>query len=211
MEKPKITVTKNGPYFLTGIQSLQTDLNDIPLKSKTFLCRCGNSWTKPHCDGSHAKTHFDGTCQKNCQRKKRAYVGNGITIYFDYTLCAHIGACVQGLPAVFASNRIPWIDATLGSVEQIIDVIKTCPSGALTYQIDNENEIIEWCEYSKVSVQNNGPYTVTNISLINKQDVQTCEYNEDHYLLCRCSKSLRKPFCDGSHKQGALFDKDIVK
>ena len=72
----KITVSKNGPYIVTGGVPLTTEeiCNDnegysntwrpakkYPLQDVYALYRCGNSKNKPFCDGTHTKIHFDGT------------------------------------------------------------------------------------------------------------------------------------------------------
>src|SRR5690606_14456925 len=74
--KPKIMVTKDGPYLIYGKipiseQVITTDAEGTPIKwvkSKQYparesciLCRCGRSNHKPYCDGMHAKTGFIGT------------------------------------------------------------------------------------------------------------------------------------------------------
>jgi 3-phenylpropionate/trans-cinnamate dioxygenase ferredoxin subunit len=60
----KITVTKNGPYKLTGDLG-ELELHDAAGNAYTlagqkhlFLCRCGASTTKPFCDGQHSKIGF---------------------------------------------------------------------------------------------------------------------------------------------------------
>ena len=72
----KITVSRNGPYIVTGRVPLITseiskdeegycrnwrEVKRYPLKEQYTLCRCGHSENKPFCDGTHAKIHFDGT------------------------------------------------------------------------------------------------------------------------------------------------------
>ena len=72
----KITVTKNGPYIVTGAVPLTTseicnddegycrtwrEVKRYPVQEKYALCRCGQSKNKPFCDGTHAKISFEGT------------------------------------------------------------------------------------------------------------------------------------------------------
>src|SRR5580693_5041011 len=72
----KITVSENGPYLVTGSVPMarQTIVVDgagnsiewrqgeeLETKASCALCRCGQSANKPYCDGSHARTGFDGT------------------------------------------------------------------------------------------------------------------------------------------------------
>ena len=60
----KITVTKNGPYQLSG-DLAELELHDaggnawtLAGQKRVFLCRCGASTTKPFCDGQHSKIGF---------------------------------------------------------------------------------------------------------------------------------------------------------
>jgi len=61
----KITVTKNGPYQLSG-DLAELELHDaggnawtLAGQKRVFLCRCGASTTKPFCDGQHSKIGFE--------------------------------------------------------------------------------------------------------------------------------------------------------
>ncbi|WP_086444178.1 (4Fe-4S)-binding protein [Candidatus Enterococcus lemimoniae] len=63
----------------------------------------------------------------------RKYSGEDLDIFYSKDICAHIGNCVRGNPAVFEVGRRPWIIADNGGIEDDIRVINTCPSGALKY------------------------------------------------------------------------------
>jgi len=60
---PIVTITPrdNGPYRVAGPVVL-TDAEggrwDLPEGKAVFLCRCGQSQSKPFCDGSHGSTGF---------------------------------------------------------------------------------------------------------------------------------------------------------
>jgi hypothetical protein len=42
---------------------------------------------------------------------------------------------VRGLPSVFNVSKKPWIDVNGASPAAIIEQVKLCPSGALTYEV----------------------------------------------------------------------------
>jgi hypothetical protein len=82
-------------------------------------------------------------------------------------------------------------------VEEIVAIVRKCPSGALSYAIDGvEAEPLD--RPPMVTVTDNGPYAVTGgIELIGVKFGQGA--STEHYTLCRCGASKNKPFCDGSH------------
>lgn len=57
--KPGITIKRNGPYVVTGI-TVFTNSKGEPIATKEVmsLCRCGQSQTKPFCDGTHRENGF---------------------------------------------------------------------------------------------------------------------------------------------------------
>ena len=67
----------------------------------------------------------------------RKYHGDGIDIYYNKDICAHIGNCVRGNPEIFEVGRRPWIIPDNGSEENASYVVDTCPSGALKYVSKN--------------------------------------------------------------------------
>lgn len=60
MAETTITPLDNGPNLVKGpVKLVDADGNEFQLKGKTVaLCRCGNSNTKPFCDGTHVKIGF---------------------------------------------------------------------------------------------------------------------------------------------------------
>lgn len=65
MADTKITIRPNGPLLVAGPCDLvDADGNTVALpagKTSMALCRCGQSSSKPFCDGTHGKVGFDGT------------------------------------------------------------------------------------------------------------------------------------------------------
>lgn len=54
-----ITVTKDGPLEVRGdIEIVHAGGAPIARGNEFWLCRCGESATKPFCDGSHARVGF---------------------------------------------------------------------------------------------------------------------------------------------------------
>ncbi|MEO8675451.1 MAG: CDGSH iron-sulfur domain-containing protein [Casimicrobiaceae bacterium] len=55
-----ITPTPNGPLECAGPLTVQGADGRTSTSEETWLCRCGQSRTKPFCDGSHEKAGFEG-------------------------------------------------------------------------------------------------------------------------------------------------------
>jgi CDGSH-type Zn-finger protein/uncharacterized Fe-S cluster protein YjdI len=135
-------------------------------------------------------------------KKIQKYEGKNITIFFEGSRCIHAARCVSGLPNVFKANVPgPWIDPDAADVEELTALIKTCPSGALTYErsdkIANENPP----DINSISVIADGPLAVHGSVTINNEPGAS-----PRATLCRCGASKNKPFCDNSHKSISFHD-----
>jgi len=77
-------------------------------------------------------------------RKITKHYSNGeVTIVWKNYLCQHSRNCVRGLPEVFNYSARPWINASGASTDKIIEQVKRCPSGALSFFLNNEQEEIK--------------------------------------------------------------------
>jgi CDGSH-type Zn-finger protein len=196
---PKITCAPNGPYLLESGVELQRPSGETLANAKgVALCRCGGSANKPFCDGTHRNNGFDDANRADAAKDKRdAYAGKRITILDNRALCAHAGHCTDGLAAVFRMRSEPWIDADGAEVQHVIDTIRRCPSGALSYAIDGVEAAAPYGP-PKVTVTDHGPYAVSGgVELAGVKFGDGA--SREHYTLCRCGASKNKPFCDGSH------------
>lgn len=196
-ELPKIAPLKNGPLLVSGLQKLKDfSGNDIKTELTVAICRCGESKTKPFCDGTHTKVGFSSDKLDGRQpRRVDNYIGKEITIHDDRGICSHAGFCTDGLPKVFRMNTEPWIDADAEVVDKIIGTILKCPSGALSYTI-NGKKYDSFSDNPEITITEDGPYFVKGKIELNDDDNPE---SEEHFALCRCGNSKNKPFCDGQH------------
>lgn len=126
----------------------------------------------------------------------RAYDNDKITVTFDPTRCIHSGVCVKNLPEVFNLTKRPWINVDGADIDKIKAAIDTCPSGALQYH--NPGEVQDPRCVTVVKVVEAGPLIVQDmVEVITEEGIT--EIHPDGCTLCRCGKSHKKPFCDGSH------------
>ena len=219
-EKSKIMPLPNGPYYFINdmepkvVENLRNSKGEPLLVIRgVSLCRCGASSNKPFCDGTHSKIGFSSENKEEedtndnshhhpmVKDKRKNYVGKGITIHDNRKICSHAAECVNNLQSVFNPNSRPWINSGAAEMEEIINTIRKCPSGALSYSIDD----VEYRDQNErkplVTVSKDGPYLITGgIDLIGDNTQFAEGSSKEHYTLCRCGASTNKPFCDGVHK-----------
>ena len=68
----------------------------------------------------------------------KKYSNGEVTIVWKPNMCIHSGICFKGLPRVFDPRRRPWINADTAPTKEIIDQINKCPSGALSFYMNND-------------------------------------------------------------------------
>jgi CDGSH-type Zn-finger protein len=197
-EPPTIECKPDGPYLVKNLTDLRSESGSaIPAKPVMSLCRCGGSKNKPFCDGTHKTNGFSGARLADGGADKQvSYKGKRITIHDNRSICAHAGHCTEGLDAVFKFGSEPAVDPDGASVAAIVEVIRKCPSGALSYTIDGVkgNEARD----PSITVAKDGPYMVAGgARLIGQAWAKGA--STERYTLCRCGGSRNKPFCDGTH------------
>ena len=206
--KPKLKPIPNGPlYLLTSdipqrIDILQNSEGEpISKIVSVALCRCGGSKDKPFCDGTHRTSGFSSENKNSplAPDKRKDYFGKNITIHDNRKLCSHSAECLRNLGSVFNLEQRPWINPERASIESIVETVKKCPSGALSYSIDGEEHRDQAHRTPTIIVDKNGPYRIEgSIDLIGVEN-WGIGASKEHYTLCRCGASNTKPFCDGSH------------
>ena len=207
--KPTIECAKNGPLLVKALEKLERlgDGTVYETKDVIALCRCGASKTKPFCDGTHAKTGFDDAkSDERTEDRRDDYVGGELTIHDNRGICAHAGFCTDGLPSVFRMKQEPWIDPDGAPRDAVVQTVRKCPSGALSYTIDGVEHRDRGDREPCVMVAPNGPYAIQGgVELTGVERGEGA--SREHYDLCRCGGSRNKPFCDGTH-WNVRFDED---
>ena len=131
------------------------------------------------------------------------YTNDEVTVVWKPKLCIHSTLCWKGLIDVFNPRERPWVKINGAATERIIEQVKQCPSGALSYFMNGEAENIadkaaESTNKLKVTITPNGPYLLEAECLIVHSDGRE-ETKTGTVALCRCGASQNKPWCDGSH------------
>ena len=126
------------------------------------------------------------------------YSNGEITIKWQPTKCIHSAVCIKELPNVYNPSERPWIKIENATTEELKAQIMKCPSGALSYSMnDEENKESESLE-TKVEVLQNGPLLVYGTLKVTDKEGNE-EIKDKTTAFCRCGQSANKPYCDGSH------------
>jgi len=217
-----IKIQPSGPYLVTGAvpvtrRSVVRSEHGEPTAWQTTaelgahnvvaLCRCGGSANKPFCDGTHARSNFDGTetaATSTYDERARTYHGTGVAVRDDRSICEHAGFCSDRLTNVWEMVSGPATDD--GAVRsQMMAMIQHCPSGALTYRMTDYGPDVEPGTGIGIAVTADGPYFVTGGLSVDRSDGKPFE-PRPRMTLCRCGASAHKPLCDGSHKEIGFRD-----
>jgi CDGSH-type Zn-finger protein/truncated hemoglobin YjbI len=199
----------NGPYLVTNCESLTNWLGErLPTRPQMALCRCGQSTSKPFCDGTHSEAGFVSKKDPNrVPDRLDTYVGQQVTILDNRGTCQHAGYCTERLATVFRLKADPFVAPSGGRMDEIIRAVRDCPSGALSYAIDGREAREQVDHHDKreptIVVSKDGPYRITGGIPLNDGEGNDEPRNEgassEHYALCRCGRSQNKPFCSGMH------------
>ncbi|MDP5082136.1 MAG: (4Fe-4S)-binding protein [Winogradskyella sp.] len=130
--------------------------------------------------------------------KVKDYSNGEVTIHWEAEKCIHSAICVKGLPDVFHPNEKPWIKIEASSTKNLVNTVKKCPSGALSFSMNNEDDNTARSIETKVEVLENGPLLVYGTLKVTDRHGNT-ETKNKTTAFCRCGVSQNKPYCDGAH------------
>jgi CDGSH-type Zn-finger protein len=217
-DKMKITVSKDGPYIVSGSVPLSMQIitpnkeglswdwkeaKEFETNEEYSLCRCGHSRNKPFCDNSHLKVKFDGTetaTRKPYVRQAETFDGATMTLSDAEELCAFARFCDPGgkIWGLMGQTADP------GARKLVIREANHCPSGRLVVRDKESGQTIEQKLKPGIGVVEDpalgcsGPLWVQGGIRIESADGTPYEVR-NRVTLCRCGASVNKPFCNGSH------------
>lgn len=216
-EEPRITVTQNGPYRVTGSvplvpRTIVTDDEDFSVEwgegepyateAAYDLCRCGGSKAAPFCDRACEQNGFDGTetaSRKPYLEQADEEVGPVLVLTDAENLCSFARFCDPGGQIWNLVQEKEEASTALAIREG-----KLCPSGRLvTWDLETRVRNEEAYEPSIGVVQDpsqrcSGPLAVRGGIQVTAADGFDYE-RRNRQTLCRCGHSENKPFCDGTH------------
>ena len=216
--KMLITVTKDGPYAVSGGPPLTKQTigsnsegesvawlpgETIAARASYFLCRCGQSARKPFCDGTHARIDFDGeeTASREPYAAQSQEIDGPVLALTDAEpLCAFARFCDRDGKVWNSVSQA----LTPSAREAFARQVGQCPSGRLVaWELATGKPVEPQMPQSIVLIEDpqqgvNGPIWVRGGIQIIAADGSAYEVR-NRVTLCRCGQSSNKPFCDGTH------------
>lgn len=83
--------------------------------------------------------HTENHKYKTMEEIVKKYTNGEVTVVWKPKICIHSGICWHGLPEVFNPNGRPWVNVDDATSEQIIHQVRQCPSGALSYFMNEKS------------------------------------------------------------------------
>jgi uncharacterized Fe-S cluster protein YjdI len=136
-------------------------------------------------------------------KQTHRYTNGEVTVIWKPEQCIHSKICWTQLRDVFDPAKRPWVNMEGADTQAIIDQVKKCPSGALSFDMnENKEAAVQSASASitNIDILPNGPILIkTNCQIsFGNSEVTT---KEGITALCRCGASNNKPYCDGSHNR----------
>ncbi|MFT5684053.1 MAG: CDGSH-type Zn-finger protein, partial [Myxococcota bacterium] len=128
-----IFVIPDGPIKISGAEGVSFCGEAQEVSGDVYLCRCGDSSRAPFCDGTHKSAGFSGACEKAPDGNVQVWEGQTLRTFFNADACMHVYYC-KPLKALRAREEGGDAEAAA----EIMRVIGTCPSGALSYEVKTD-------------------------------------------------------------------------
>jgi uncharacterized Fe-S cluster protein YjdI len=127
----------------------------------------------------------------------KKYSNDEMTIVWQPAKCIHSSVCVKTLPKVYRRDSRPWIVMDNATTEELKSQVGQCPSGALTYYLNDE---VETTHETTLTPLPNGPLLIKGEIRVTDKNGNV-EIKTGANAFCRCGGSSSKPYCDGTHKK----------
>jgi CDGSH-type Zn-finger protein len=214
----KIVVSKGGPYVVSGNVPIQiqtitpnkegfswdwTPGKSFPTDEEVYLCRCGQSKTKPFCDGSHQKARWDPNEQATrapYDEQAQTIEGPGLKLQDAEELCAFARFCDPAGKIWGLIEKTDDPDARALTIREA----QHCPAGRLVVSDKKTGQNIEEKLTPSIGIVEDpalkcsGPLWVRGGIPVESADGKRYE-TRNRLTLCRCGVSDNKPFCNGAH------------
>jgi len=158
-------------------------------------------------------TKTELTDYKKNKEAVKEYSNGEITVFWKSELCIHSANCLIGLPEVFNSRKRPWINVHASDSKEIMKIVDTCPSRAITYLKSTKfvtskprKTVKKKSKFARVQILKDGPALITGNFILRDAKKKKIKIENELAAICRCGASRKKPFCDGSHLSAKFKD-----
>ncbi len=151
------------------------------------------------------------------EKSDREYTNGEITVFWKPAKCIHATTCYRELNEVFNPRNRPWVNINGAPSEEIVKIVKKCPTNALDWkwndplkqkeEEEKEKEKTETESHLKVeekptqvNVMKDGPILIQGKFVIYGEEGNVLK-TLSMTSLCRCGHSRVLPFCDGTHRK----------
>jgi len=135
--------------------------------------------------------------------------GDAATVTWNSQLCIHVAECGRAKGDLFDMSRKPWCDPNTSTNEDVLDVVKRCPTGALSVAFSDGTDGEKSATENTITVVYGGPLVLQGELEIEgvPDDAPGLKFRAS---LCRCGLSKNKPYCDNSHANSDFKDYGAV-
>jgi uncharacterized Fe-S cluster protein YjdI len=126
---------------------------------------------------------------------RRHYTGEAVDVSFDPVPDRHAAECVRGLPAVFDTDRRPWILLDGADPENVVRVVARCPTGALRTNLRASATPEQPTAPTEVIALPGGPVLLRGD--LHLMAPRGGDEHETRAALCACGATRNAPCCDG--------------
>lgn len=125
----------------------------------------------------------------------KEYTNGEVTVVWKPDLCIHSGICLRGLPKVFNLKQRPWVNMEAADSEAIVNLVRECPSKALSIRGVKFKEPDK--SDTEVILIPKGPLIIKYGATVQNRKEETVHHETVSF--CRCGRSEKYPYCDGTH------------
>jgi uncharacterized Fe-S cluster protein YjdI len=147
-------------------------------------------------------------------KNDKKYTNGEITVFWQPQKCIHATTCYRELIDVFNPRKRPWVNMDGAPTEDIIRVVKLCPTQALSYRYNQDIETDVEAETNsetdmppaEARVMEDGPLVIRGSFILYDTDGKELRQLKMSSL-CRCGVSNNLPWCDGTHRKIGFIGK----
>ena len=142
------------------------------------------------------------------EKTNRKYTNGEITVFWQPNKCIHATTCYRELIDVFNPRKRPWVNMDGAPTDEIIRVVKLCPTQALSFKYNKDierekqaaDEVNTTDPVAEARIMEDGPLVLKGNFTLFDTDGKPLRHLKMSSI-CRCGASNDLPYCDGTHRK----------